>query len=261
MLFVGDSITELQFESLKCLLGEHFDTAKRLKSTKHHAKTFGLQNKTAVEYIRSDYLLRLDTWKVQQEGEEPGPLLGIGYNVPWSVIYEPRQNHLITEIATNKTYGYSIVGCICFPDTVILSSIRQLIGTNPRYLVKQNLPKTCCKFRSSPYGHGNCSQYTEPMVKPNPPNGTVPWEHQWHLFPQMSNMWKVCDELAGIKLSGVLLTDVQCFRLLSRNVITQRSNTWMYPDCLSFVETSILSQIKTVFICVFQVNRENKVGE
>ncbi|KAI8580564.1 hypothetical protein K450DRAFT_236231 [Umbelopsis ramanniana AG] len=120
MLFVGDSITELQFESLKCLLGEHFDTAKRIKNTKHHTKTLGLQNKTAVEYIRSDYLLRLDTWKVQQEGEEPGPLLGIGYNVPWSVIYEPRQDHLISEIATNKNYGYSIVGCICFPDIVIL---------------------------------------------------------------------------------------------------------------------------------------------
>lgn len=61
-----------------------------MKNDKHHSKTLGQKNKTAVEYIRSDYLLRLDTWKLQQEGEEPGPLLGKGYNVPWSVIYEPR---------------------------------------------------------------------------------------------------------------------------------------------------------------------------
>jgi hypothetical protein len=96
ILFVGDSITELQFESLKCLLGEHMDTAERIKNAKHHAKTFGQKNKIAVQYVRSDYLLRLDTWKVQQEGEEPGPLLGIGYNVPWSVNYEPRSHQSIS---------------------------------------------------------------------------------------------------------------------------------------------------------------------
>jgi hypothetical protein len=58
-------------------------------------------------------------------------------------------------------------------------------------------------FRSSPYGHGNCSQYTEPMDTPNPPNGTVPWEYAWHLFPKMSNMWKVSSDLACIKPSSV----------------------------------------------------------
>jgi DNA polymerase phi len=46
-------------------------------------------------------------------------------------------------------------------------------------------------IRSSPYGHGNCSQYHEPSITPNAPNGTVPWEYEWHLFPKMNDIWKV----------------------------------------------------------------------
>lgn len=61
----------------------------------------------------------------------------------------------------------------------------------------QQYPHLTTYFRSSPYGHGNCSQYTEPMVTPKAPNGTVPWEYAWHLFPKMSNMWKVCSDLAS----------------------------------------------------------------
>jgi hypothetical protein len=50
---------------------------------KRYTKVFGIDDKVGVEFVRSDYLLRLDTWKVQTEGEESGPQLGRGFNVPW----------------------------------------------------------------------------------------------------------------------------------------------------------------------------------
>ncbi|CAO3681080.1 unnamed protein product [Umbelopsis ramanniana] len=171
-----DSITELQYESLKCLLGEHFDTAKSSKNIKYHPKTLGLQNKTAVEYIRSDYLLRLDTWKLQKEGEEPGPLLAAHWHKS-SIFGE-------TETLDDMLQAYE------YTVNLILDTVQQY-------------PHLTTYFRSSPYGHGNCSQYTEPMVTPKAPNGTVPWEYAWHLFPKMSNMWKVCSDLASTKLSFV----------------------------------------------------------
>jgi DNA polymerase phi len=48
-------------------------------------------------------------------------------------------------------------------------------------------------IRSTPYGHGNCSQYHEPSVTPNAPDGTKPWEYEWHLFPKLNALWKVSD--------------------------------------------------------------------
>jgi hypothetical protein len=83
LLFVGDSITELQYESLKCLLGEDGEPMEFLLDHKRYSKVFGANGKSAIEFVRSDYLLRLDTWKVQAKGEESGPQLGRGFNVPW----------------------------------------------------------------------------------------------------------------------------------------------------------------------------------
>lgn len=50
---------------------------------KRYTKVFGKEDKVGVEFVRSDYLLRLDTWKVQAEHEDSGPQLGRGFNVPW----------------------------------------------------------------------------------------------------------------------------------------------------------------------------------
>lgn len=97
LLLVGDSITQLQFESLSCLLGEHvhvsrdMDTAltggdRSIKVDQLVQKTaVGTGSMAAVAYVRSDYLVRLDDFKVLQPFEEEGSMLGKGHNFPWYV--------------------------------------------------------------------------------------------------------------------------------------------------------------------------------
>lgn len=91
VLFVGDSITQLQFESLGCLLGEHLPNRHPAKSdlnggnTKIRVNEKAPENKdtAAMAYIRSDYLLRLDDFKVISPFEPVGTQLGRGENYPW----------------------------------------------------------------------------------------------------------------------------------------------------------------------------------
>lgn len=91
ILFVGDSITQLQFESLACLLGEHFPNRHPPKSDLNGGNTKIKVNELAavdrdtssLAYIRSDYLLRLDDYKVIGPFEDVGSQLGNGENYPW----------------------------------------------------------------------------------------------------------------------------------------------------------------------------------
>lgn len=91
ILFVGDSITQLQFESLGCLLGNHFPNRHPAKSTlnggnsKIKVNELAAPNKdtSSLAYIRSDYLLRLDDYKIVSPFEQVGSQLGRGENYPW----------------------------------------------------------------------------------------------------------------------------------------------------------------------------------
>lgn len=93
ILFVGDSITQLQFESLGCLLGEHFPNRHPAKSSLNGGNAKIRVNELAASdrdtsslaYIRSDYLLRLDDYKIISPFEETGSQLGSGNNYPWYV--------------------------------------------------------------------------------------------------------------------------------------------------------------------------------
>jgi hypothetical protein len=93
LLFVGDSITQLQFESLGCLLGNHFPNKHPVKSTLNggngrikisQAAPANMDTPT-LGYIRSDYLLRLDDYKIATPFEKVGSQLGRGENWPWYV--------------------------------------------------------------------------------------------------------------------------------------------------------------------------------
>lgn len=91
ILFVGDSITQLQFESLGCLLGNHFPNRHPSKSdlnggnTKIKISELAAPNKdkSSLAYIRSDYLLRLNDYKLISPFEDVGSQLGRGENYPW----------------------------------------------------------------------------------------------------------------------------------------------------------------------------------
>lgn len=86
VLFVGDSITQLQFESLSCLLGHLFHKRQPKingGNPRLRVSEIGDENKTALAYIRSDYLVRLDDFKLMEPFDETGRLLGSGENYPW----------------------------------------------------------------------------------------------------------------------------------------------------------------------------------
>lgn len=95
LLLVGDSITQLQFESLSCLLGKYTRVGKRLslglmggnpaiKASQLLYKVKGpLKDKPVVTFVRSDYLVRLDDNKVLEPYDEEGFMLSKGHNFPW----------------------------------------------------------------------------------------------------------------------------------------------------------------------------------
>ena len=91
ILFIGDSITQLQFESLGCLLGNHFPNRHPIKSDLNGGNSKIRVNELAslkkdtssIAFIRSDYLLRLDDYQVILPFDEPGVQLGSGENHPW----------------------------------------------------------------------------------------------------------------------------------------------------------------------------------
>lgn len=95
LLLVGDSITQLQFESLSCLLGEHTRIGKQLSlslmggnpSIKASQLLYNekghLKDKPVVTFVRSDYLVRLDDNKILEPYDEEGFMLSKGHNFPW----------------------------------------------------------------------------------------------------------------------------------------------------------------------------------
>jgi hypothetical protein len=91
ILFVGDSITQLQFESLSCLLGSYFTNRHPAKSDLNGGnskirvdeRTLDTKDTASMAYIRSDYLLRLDDYKMISPFETVGTQLGRGENYPW----------------------------------------------------------------------------------------------------------------------------------------------------------------------------------
>ena len=94
LLLVGDSITQLQFESLSCLLGEYLNVPKKadtaLTGGNPEIKVNQLVYKNelgdkalAVAFIRSDNLVRLGDYKVLDPYDEQGTLLSKGSNYPW----------------------------------------------------------------------------------------------------------------------------------------------------------------------------------
>jgi hypothetical protein len=97
LLLVGDSITQLQYESMGCLLGESMSTLKTptnmtggdkaIKVSELHyadaVKPKATIQTPAMAYLRSDFGVRVDDLRLIQPFEEEGDLLGLGHNFPW----------------------------------------------------------------------------------------------------------------------------------------------------------------------------------
>lgn len=94
LLFVGDSINQLAFESMACLLGESLvDPSSNTNMTggntnlwagqKVHKDKALVEGAVTLGYLRTDYLVRLDDFKIMEPFDDEGYLIGKGSNFPW----------------------------------------------------------------------------------------------------------------------------------------------------------------------------------
>ena len=111
ILLVGDSITQLMFESMWCLLGQDLmaqnsntrlsggDTNMWVSQLVHRERTETQPNVT-VGYIRSDYLVKLDDFSLIKPNEGEGYQIGVGSNFPW-VHALPRFKYIMINTVSN----------------------------------------------------------------------------------------------------------------------------------------------------------------
>lgn len=94
LLLVGDSITQLMFESLWCLTGQDMTSQTRdthlsggdqemWASQLVHREREGEEGALSIAYIRSDYLVKLDDFSLIKPNEGQGYQIGVGNNFPW----------------------------------------------------------------------------------------------------------------------------------------------------------------------------------
>ncbi|KAI9246187.1 DNA polymerase phi-domain-containing protein [Sporodiniella umbellata] len=193
VLFVGDSITQLQFESLSCLLGETF--FKRVPTLnggnlKLRVEEIGNNSTTAMAYIRSDYLIRLDDFKIMESFDEAGTILGSGENHPWIHAIEHFKYVIIN---TAPHWHISSIWGPHKSEQELLSAYKTAMTKIYKRLKKSLLPHQIVWVRNTPYGHAQCSKITSPQLSPTEPSGQ-PGEYDWHLFKQFDAIWK---ELIG----------------------------------------------------------------
>ncbi|KAI8086615.1 GDSL/SGNH-like acyl-esterase family found in Pmr5 and Cas1p-domain-containing protein [Halteromyces radiatus] len=212
LLFVGDSITQLQYESMSCLLGTFMTTPKTPtnmtggdKKIKVSELIYSLPKSTdeddndnnnsntiispSLAYLRSDFLVRVDDFKLIQPFEKEGDLLGVGHNFPW-VHALSRFDYIVINTGahwhTNVRWG---------PNTTeeeLLQGFRDAMTIVFDYLKKVVQPHQRVWIRSTPFGHKNCSRYTKPasLTSPlHPPTGQQ-GEYEWHLFPVFDAVWR-----------------------------------------------------------------------
>jgi hypothetical protein len=94
LLFVGDSITQLMFESSWCLLGQDLTMQNKNINLSGgdtnmwanqlvHRDLVAKDDAITVAYIRSDYIVKLDDFSFVKPNEGEGYQIGRGNNYPW----------------------------------------------------------------------------------------------------------------------------------------------------------------------------------
>ncbi|CAO3617178.1 unnamed protein product [Cunninghamella blakesleeana] len=201
LLFVGDSITQLQYESMSCLLGDFMSSPsknlpsnnitrgdKSIKVSELVFTTADTQATTSpsMAYLRSDFLLRTDDFKLIQPFEKEGDLMGKGHNYPW-IHAIPHFDYIV--INTGAHWHKDIRWGPDVSEDELIQSFKDGMQVIFDHLKKTIQPHQRVFIRSTPYGHSDCSQYKHPMEKLNPPTGQ-PNQYEWHLFPTFDTVWK-----------------------------------------------------------------------
>ncbi|KAF7726747.1 hypothetical protein EC973_008435, partial [Apophysomyces ossiformis] len=193
LLLVGDSITQLQFESLACLLGEHLTSTKPSvnvtggdRKIKVDQLSYRDSDDAAVAYLRSDYLLRLDDFKLIVPFEDEGDQLGKGHNFPW-VHALPMFDYIV--INTGPHWHPNFKWGPHQSESELKEAFKQSMRIVFDYLKEHIQQHQRVWIRSTPYGHANCAQFTSPQAIPFAPTGQ-PGEYEWHMFETFDHIWK-----------------------------------------------------------------------
>lgn len=197
LLLVGDSITQLMFESMWCLTGQDLTAQQRdvhlsggdtnmWASQLVHRDLVDSDNAVSVAYIRSDYLVKLDDFSLIKPNEGEGTQIGVGNNFPWV--------HAIDRFK----YIMINTGPHWHPDSMwgpnkdrkeLLKAFEKAMKVVFEYLKKNVRSDQRLWVRSTPYGHAKCSQYTAPSKVPVSPTGQ-PGEYEWDMLEKFDFVWK-----------------------------------------------------------------------
>ncbi|KAG2231457.1 GDSL/SGNH-like acyl-esterase family found in Pmr5 and Cas1p-domain-containing protein [Thamnidium elegans] len=197
LLLVGDSITQLMYESMWCLTGQDLtaqskDTGLNGGDTEMwasqlvHRDLADQPDQVTVGFIRSDYLVKLDDFSPVKPNGGQGYLIGVGNNFPWV--------HAISRFK----YIMINTGPHWHPDLKwgpnkdrkeLLKAFEKGMTQLLKYLKKNLSTDQRLWIRSSPYGHAQCSQYTAPDVVPVKPTGKE-GEYEWDMLEKFDHIWK-----------------------------------------------------------------------
>ncbi|ORX48514.1 hypothetical protein DM01DRAFT_1309542 [Hesseltinella vesiculosa] len=204
LLLVGDSITQLQYESLSCLLGKYMDVVSRTKtnitggdpsinpSQLVYAPEDGADDETAdkapsLAYLRSDHLVRVDDLELIAPHEQEGKLFTKGHNYAWVQAVE-HFDYIV--LNTGAHWHKNIEWGEHESLEELMEAFRQGMSHVFAHLKEVIQPHQRVFIRSTPYGHAHCSKYTKPALKPLAPPTGEPGEYEWHLFPLFDQVWK-----------------------------------------------------------------------
>ncbi len=198
ILFVGDSITQLMFESMWCLTGQDLtaqnkdthlsggDTNMWVSQLVHRDRE-NEQDAISVGYIRSDYLVKLDDFSLIKPNEGEGYKIGTGNNYPW-VHAIPRFKYIMINTGPHwhpdEKWGPNK------DRKELLKAFEKAMNKVFNYLKKNVKSDQHVWVRSTPYGHAKCSQYTAPSDIPVAPTGQQ-GEYEWDMLETFDFVWKV----------------------------------------------------------------------
>ncbi|KAG0165385.1 hypothetical protein DFQ28_008722 [Apophysomyces sp. BC1034] len=196
LLLIGDSITQLQFESLWCFLGLDLTNPKRdtnLTGGRPNMWVSQLVHSDLVDtdsvtlaYLRSDYLVRLDDFKIMEPLDEEGYLIGKGNNFPWAQALS-RFDYIM--INTGPHWHPDLKWGPHRSREELLAAYTKAMDVVFRYLKQHVQPHQRVWVRSTPYGHAKCSKFKTPQKYPQPPTGK-PGEYEWDMLEKFDEVWK-----------------------------------------------------------------------
>lgn len=231
MLMVGDSITQLQFESLGCLLGQDL-TGVKLDSNLTggdtnlwagqfvHTSRQNEEQAVSLAYLRSDYLVRLDDFKIMEPFDEEGYLIGKGSNFPWVHALD-RFTYIM--INTGPHWHQDEKWGPNKSDEELITAYTDAMKVVFNYLKEHVKPHQRIWVRSTPYGHAKCSQYKVPSTVPHAPSKKE-GEYQWDLLEKFDFVWKVKKKklIKNLYYSGIIISvSYSYFSFFKKNVFIE----------------------------------------